>query len=428
MATKLDFNLQEAPDSQVGNVLNFGKFSHTCTGVKSGNIPFASYCLCVEKAIPTDGRMIPGTFKVSVPGKSGEEFTTALSILLRTSALGVGGASWQIELSRCERIISDYVPTEYLPKIQELLDKRKMVLGAEGLYELRRKIWNLTSELVLSEGERAYENLAVWENRGLVICEWVEWGSDLAFESIATATYGTAGGVSAKLVKDVIKSSLVSYSQGMSADEWFYEYAKISLKLIENNSLEYICSVYENEPVKCYAIFIGWTFLSNLWKGDSLCDAAKGAFMAAGERKIGGWIVKKLVKSPRFTDFFDTRPPKDRAVFWSGPGARKAASQKGSPLGFSKGGKWGEEVLSDLGLDRAETKVTWENLSRKYAQQASGAVKVFLPKNNRPDSIFNRIEYPELIKNKQVTLIEIYVQEGSDWVIQKLVKGRGGNA
>jgi len=428
MAAKLDFSLQEADSSTVANALHFGKFSCTCTGIKSGNIPFASYSLRVEKTIPTDGRQIPGTFLVSVPGQSGEEFTTTLHILLRTSALGVGGQNWQIELNRCELIISEYVPAEYWQKMQGLLDKRKMVLGAEGLYELRRKIWNITSQLVLAQGERAYENLAIWENRCLVLCEWVEWGSDLAFESIATATYGTAGGIAAKLVKDVIKSSLVSYSEGKSADEWFYEYIKIELGIYKDCSLEYICNIYEKEPAKCYAIFIGCTFLSNLWKGDSLWDAAKGAALAAANRKIGGWIVKKLVKSPRFTDFFDTKPPKDKAVFWSGAAAREIAGKKGSPLGYCEGGKWGEEALSDLGLEWNDAKAAWESLSRRYAQQASGKVQVYLPTKTKPDSIFNRVEYPELIKNKNVSSIEIFVQKGGDWVLQTVVQGRGGNA
>ena len=55
-------------------------------------------------------------------------------------------------------------------------------------------------------------------------------------------------------------------------------------------------------------------------------------------------------------------------------------------------------------LSQEEARRVWARLSARYAQGASGNTYGFV-NGSRPDSIFNTVEYPELVKNSKVTNI-----------------------
>ena len=99
----------------------------------------------------------------------------------------------------------------------------------------------------------------------------------------------------------------------------------------------------------------------------------------------------------------------DEAVFWSGSGNRQLAESYASEtnkftLEMTPGGRY----LDSRNLfDRYSNKqaiLPWERLSTRFAQGASGRVSAFSD-TSRPASVFNRIEYPILRDNSNVTEI-----------------------
>ena len=99
----------------------------------------------------------------------------------------------------------------------------------------------------------------------------------------------------------------------------------------------------------------------------------------------------------------------DEAVFWSGPGNRQLAESFASStnkltLEMTSGGRY---LDSKNLFDRYSTKqaiIPWERLSARFAQGASAKVSAFSD-TSRVTSVFNRIEYPILRKNPNVTEI-----------------------
>jgi len=109
----------------------------------------------------------------------------------------------------------------------------------------------------------------------------------------------------------------------------------------------------------------------------------------------------------------------DEALFWSGLGAGKtgvtgsqayAAQAGGRTLEMTPGGKWLND-MNDLLYSRTspftppEVNQIWRTVSRLFAEQASGQVRV-LQGQVSPTSVFRTIESPALQANPRVLGIE----------------------
>jgi hypothetical protein len=103
----------------------------------------------------------------------------------------------------------------------------------------------------------------------------------------------------------------------------------------------------------------------------------------------------------------DVATDANQAVFYSGPGNRalamEFAEQNGKKtIDMTAGGKWlNEQNLYDF-LPRGMADDIWKDLSKRFADDASGQVTGFV-KGARPDRVFESVEYPTLLKNKKVT-------------------------
>lgn len=64
-----------------------------------------------------------------------------------------------------------------------------------------------------------------------------------------------------------------------------------------------------------------------------------------------------------------------------------------------------DEMPTDW-LDPA-TKATWRNVSRNLAEMASGDVRAVLG-DVRPDSVWNEIEFPSLVRNPNIRSITVH--------------------
>jgi hypothetical protein len=113
---------------------------------------------------------------------------------------------------------------------------------------------------------------------------------------------------------------------------------------------------------------------------------------------------------------FATR--QSEALFWSGLGGGRDGIVRSQRFALENGGRTlemtpGGKYLNDLDLfgrnspiSQAEAMQVWEFASRRFARGASGQVRA-VTGSVRPSSVFNRIEYPELISNPNVWGIDV---------------------
>lgn len=127
----------------------------------------------------------------------------------------------------------------------------------------------------------------------------------------------------------------------------------------------------------------------------------------------GGSGVKNRVITPEVERALKTED--SEAVFFSGCSKRGKDGRKMSS-GEVAGSYAKENGLSTMGMkleqsqddipewdfDDADSVSSWEDLSRVYAEQASGDVRVIARPPLREGNIFETVEFPALKKNKKV--------------------------
>jgi RHS repeat-associated protein len=118
----------------------------------------------------------------------------------------------------------------------------------------------------------------------------------------------------------------------------------------------------------------------------------------------------QLTRYLKKVEALDVGTPINGAVFYSGPGNRALAEEfaRGNgryTLEMTPGGKWLDDQAlfgpnSPMSVDDAIR--VWSRLSQRFSQQASGVAVGFVSRS-RSGSVFNSVEYPELLANPRIT-------------------------
>ncbi|MCB0474452.1 MAG: hypothetical protein KDC69_02190 [Flavobacteriaceae bacterium] len=294
------------------------------------NIPYGRYRLTTDRDIPGTGEVFPIKYKVKAPVENTlkpEIFELVLTINVKTYGIGQEFPDWVKAYEECKYILNNYVPKgEPYNKLNHLLETRKMTLGAEGLTELRNRMWKVASQLILAKGAEGYESEAAWANAITVTLEWTEWAGDIAFSALmAYATGGLAAGGLVATGAGMLKGALVEALQAFASDPQisFDEFMKRQVdkfvpmlmnmakgRLLSIENIELI--VRNNKPL-AWTIFVSTEFLYNLYQTKSVYDAAKITAQGMVEEIMVQKLTKRLhqealhrkiaYKSPQ--EFFD---------------------------------------------------------------------------------------------------------------------------
>ena len=293
---KLVVECLEPEGSVVQQALKTGQLQTAFAGIRAGNEPSGVYRFAFAREIPGDGRLLKADFRVSYPGRTEETFATIVTIGIATTSNGPGSAEWQLELDRCREVIHKFVPLAYYPKMDALLEKQKRTLGAEGLRELRNRIWRAAVDLTLGEGGQGYANEAAWADRITGALEWTEWGGDMAFGIVIGTWTGPYGATAAGMLKSAAISAINAYQEGRSPDEWLWENVCTIPGLVEGKVIDpdTFGKLGAGSRAKAWSLYIAYNFCKNLYKGETLVEALKHTAKDAGNNVLAGWLNQKV--------------------------------------------------------------------------------------------------------------------------------------
>ena len=281
----LKFELKE--DAQ--DIINFEsvlKAGFSFTDL-TGNIPYGRYKLKTEEQMPGFGDVFTLTYLVQAPcnaDENPEQFQLELQLKVKTFGIGTEFPDWVEAYNNCRKVILDLVPSgNTQSRLYDLLETRKYTLGAEGLNELRKRIWKIAYNLILAEGAEGYKAEEKWANYITVTLEWTEWAGDLAFNAlVAYYMKSAAGSVGISMAKAGMIEALnyYIYQNGTLDDFMNSQYEKIvpmlvnvaKGRLISVENIEMV--VKKNKPL-AIGIFVSGEFLFNLYQTKSVVEAAK---------------------------------------------------------------------------------------------------------------------------------------------------------
>ncbi|HOO95457.1 MAG TPA: hypothetical protein PLH60_06940 [Proteiniphilum sp.] len=266
------------------------------------NIPYGRYRFTTKEEIPGTGDVYLLEYLVKAPSGDAEKpeyFEKKLTLKVKTYGIGEEFPDWVKAYEDCKYIIENYVPAgDPRNKLRDILELRKMTLGAEGLTELRKRIWKVASNLILAEGAEGYKSEEAWANAITVTLEWTEWAGDMAFSALAAFYLKGVGATAAGMIKAKMIEALnfYIYEPEKGWDVFASRQLDNIMPLLMNMakgrvlSIENIELVVKNNRPLAWTIFISCEFLFNLYQTKSVVEAAK----ITGRQIAEELIVKKL--------------------------------------------------------------------------------------------------------------------------------------
>lgn len=246
--------------------LKVGEYAAESAGVRQLNDPSATFRMSLARRLPTGGTVLPAAVRASVPGQELPAFTKEI----RLGLLGVDtepySGEWELELGRCKRVIEEYVPAEYHERLMTLLSERSKTMGAEGLYQMRHRLWEFAHDQLVKE---AHEHLdeAWWNEQIIDTLDWISWCGDIALGVASGSFVGTVGSLAIGLLKPILVSAIEAWVYNRSLEEWAYSQFGILVGVVEGcaTDVDLLAKLTGEKKALAWAIFIAYYFAKELY-------------------------------------------------------------------------------------------------------------------------------------------------------------------
>lgn len=259
--------------------------------------PGGAYSFAFTREVPGKGEVRPIRYLVTAPGLDPEKYWCEVKLGLETTAVETDSPEWQAEYRRADDILRRLMPASHYPQWKTTLDTRSQFLGAEGMAELRKRIWINATELVLAEGAEGYTAEANWADHIVKSLEIADMAGDVAIQYLCSIYLGPAGGQAAQTVKPILTSAIGEYLAGMSADEWIHMQIASLGGILESRTVDVAAweKMVPNRKWTLWALFVCYHFLrATLYEGKSFMEGIKRAAQQAGGVVIMSWTQKML--------------------------------------------------------------------------------------------------------------------------------------
>jgi hypothetical protein len=275
-AIALDEGLSQAvewaPGGEEGTAgrtaLGFDEFSIGLVGIRPSNRPSSTYRAVMARKLPTSGDPIPATLHAEVPGMDDPKFSTDVALRLMGVDTSPYSAEWKLERERCLEVIAEYTPHDMQQRLRDLVYEKGPLMGAEGLFELRKRIWRL-SEIALRQEAADYLTKAWTYEQIEGVLDWVSWCGDIAFAVASGRILGTTAALALGLLKPILVSAMTAYVDGKDIQWWAREQVTLAIGVIEGQATDpdLIAHMTGKNKALIWAIFIAYTFVKN-WAMD----------------------------------------------------------------------------------------------------------------------------------------------------------------
>ncbi|HEX9094098.1 MAG TPA: hypothetical protein VF902_08960 [Coriobacteriia bacterium] len=301
LAAAVEITPADEKDSRPRNAAEVAGVAFAYKSMRPSNSPSATWRCTAKNAIPGDVPVLVVRYTVSVPGQIDEEkFAKPLTIGMVPSQNAPGGPDWQLELDRCKEVILEFVPLSYQGKLLDILDRRSRALGADGLAEMRHRIWGIAQDLTLGEGGQGYLEEGKWAGRIETVLDYAQWAGDIAFHAATAHFVGPYYAFGAAQLKQLVVSAIVAYEDNLTPTDWLWQNVGSLPGLLEGQIIDVdkFQKLTGDSKVKAWALFVAYHFFKNyLYEKKSFTDSLIEAGRAARDEAIAAWLGAEIRRS-----------------------------------------------------------------------------------------------------------------------------------
>ncbi|MHB8707197.1 MAG: hypothetical protein ACYC77_11905, partial [Coriobacteriia bacterium] len=163
-------------------------------GLRGVENPSATFGLSLEHPLPTAGEVVSATLSATVPGHDDPLFTALVPLGLAGIDTEPYSELWQTEIDRCRYVIDNLVPPEHRTRLHELVSTRGATMGAEGVYQMRRRLADFAQDQLLKE-KHEHLDAEWWYGQIEDTLDWVSWCGDIALGVASGAYLGVVGSI-----------------------------------------------------------------------------------------------------------------------------------------------------------------------------------------------------------------------------------------
>lgn len=288
----------EEPGTPQHNAWQFAKFEPAFAEMRdTGRGPTAVYRFSTAEKIPGKSASLPIAAWVSVPGRDRDTWGYDLRLTLDTPASAPGSPAWQVEYDRAKKIIEEFTPWRYRADLMDILERRGKALGAEGLCELRKRIWYVSADLILAEGAEGYKQEEAWANRIYVVLDWAQWAGDIAFGVVVGFYLGPHSAFAAQILKPTIVSAIIAYREGQTPEQWLRDQLWGFVAILEGKAIDpdNFAKLPGSSKAKGWAIYVSYHFFKEyFYNGKTFYEAMKSVSLNVSEELLAGWLNGKV--------------------------------------------------------------------------------------------------------------------------------------
>ncbi len=257
------------------NAWEYGPAKHEAKGIRAHEPPSAIHTFTYPRELPTAGEPLRFQLRATVPGRDEDAFERLIPVALLGVNMAPYSDRWNEEMELCRYVIDKHVPSAYRPELHQMVTKRGKTFGAEGVYQLRRHIWDFAQTLTMKEKQDALDE-AWWNDQIIGFLDWVSWCGDIALAVATGQLVGTAAAVGVGLLKPVLVSAMDAWVNNKSIDEWAMDQLAIIAWAIEGaaTDVDLLIILSKKAGYKgialAWAVFIGYTFVKELLRDPNL--------------------------------------------------------------------------------------------------------------------------------------------------------------
>jgi hypothetical protein len=137
-------------------------------------------------------------------------------------------------------------------------------MGAEGLHEMRMRIWTTSANALLLEAQD-YLTRAWYIEQVEGVLGWASYCGDIAFAVASGRILGTGAALILGLLKPVLVDAMTAYADGKDMEWWAIQQLKLTIGVIEGQATDpdLLALATGKHKAAIWVAFLGYTFAKN---------------------------------------------------------------------------------------------------------------------------------------------------------------------